>query len=217
MISELMPSEVASVECWGDDSSASLFPEEASQMIHAVESRTKEFATARTCARRALQKLGLPAIPILKGRNGEPVWPAGVVGSITHCQGYRAAAVARQSEVLAIGIDAEIHEPLPADVLDLVAVERERAWLATTTPKPHWDRLLFSAKECAYKAWYAITGCWLGFNDVEIDFAPHKKTFEVHLLGSRPMVAGKPLSAFSGRYLFQAGLVLTAIVHHPQR
>src|SRR5689334_18679792 len=147
MIEDLLPAEVASVAVRGDDPSASLLPEEAAQLGRAVEKRVREFTTARTCARRALGKLGLPAAPILRGPNRAPSWPPGVVGSITHCRGYRAAAVALQRDVLTVGIDAEVHEGLPAGVLGQVAVDRERAWLAEAPGGVHWDRLLFSAKE----------------------------------------------------------------------
>ena len=83
----------------------------------------------------------MPEAPILRGPEREPLWPEGVVGSITHCLGYRAAAVAWQRDVLALGIDAEVHEELPHGVLDQVAVAGERAWLDASPPPPiHWDR-----------------------------------------------------------------------------
>jgi 4'-phosphopantetheinyl transferase N-terminal domain len=95
----------------------------------AVETRLREFTAARTCARLAIAKLGLPAGPILRGAWREPIWPRGVVGSITHCRGYRAAAVAKQRNVLTVGIGAEPDEQLPPGVLEQVAVASEQAWL----------------------------------------------------------------------------------------
>ncbi|WP_405845207.1 4'-phosphopantetheinyl transferase [Streptomyces platensis] len=70
-----------------------LFPEESQVIALAVDKRRREFTTARSCAREALRRLGHPTVPIPRGRSGAPLWPAGVVGSITHCQGYRSAAV----------------------------------------------------------------------------------------------------------------------------
>ena len=99
-------------------------------VARAVDRRRAEFTTVRTCARIALGRLGLPPAPLLTGSKREPLWPAGVVGSITHCDGYRAAAVARASEVAAIGIDAEPHDPLPDGILDRVTLPAERAHLA---------------------------------------------------------------------------------------
>lgn len=90
---------------------------------------------------------------------------------MTHCAGYRAAAAARARDVVTIGIDAEPHAVLPDGVLDVVALPEERAWiyeLARSAEEVHRDRLLFSAKESVYKAWFPLTGRWLGFEDAEL-------------------------------------------------
>ena len=92
--------------------------------------RRAEFTAGRACARTALARLGLPAAPVLAGRAGEPRWPAGVTGSITHCAGYRACAVARTADLAALGIDAEPNAGLPAGLIESVAGHAERAWIA---------------------------------------------------------------------------------------
>jgi enterobactin synthetase component D / holo-[acyl-carrier protein] synthase len=61
----------------------------------------------------AAESFGALPAPILPGPAGEPGWPPGVTGSITHCPGYRACAVARTEDLAAIGIDAEPDEELP--------------------------------------------------------------------------------------------------------
>lgn len=211
LIAALLPAEVACVEVRGDDPSAYLFPEEAAELSAAVASRMREFTTARTCARRALQKLGLPATPLLRGPQREPLWPDGVVGSITHCRGYRAAAVAKRLNVLTVGIDAEIHEQLPDGILEQVSVTEERAWLADAPAGVHWDRMLFSAKESVYKAWFPLTGRWLGFEDAAVTFDPAAGTFHARLLVAAPALADGVLTGFSGRFVVQDGLLVTAI------
>jgi 4'-phosphopantetheinyl transferase EntD len=211
MIEDLLPDQVVSVAVRGDDPTAYLHADEAAQIGWAVESRMREFKTARTCARRALRRLGAPAITILRGSNREPLWPPGVVGSITHCLGYRAAAVAMQLEVLTVGIDAEIHGALPSGVLDQVCVDRERAWLEGAPRGLHWDRLLFSVKESVYKAWFPLTGRWLGFEETMVTFDPVGGTFQAQLLVTPPVVSGRYLTGFNGRFLVRDGLILTAI------
>jgi 4'-phosphopantetheinyl transferase EntD len=94
MIERLLPQVVSCRTARDDEAGARLFPEEAMQLDGAVDSRLREFATGRSCARQALAGLGLAPAPILRGAKREPLWPAGIVGSITHCRGYRAAAVA---------------------------------------------------------------------------------------------------------------------------
>jgi 4'-phosphopantetheinyl transferase EntD len=210
MMEELLPSTVASHEQWDDDPSARLFPEEAAQLGSAIESRTREFTTARLCARLALAKLGFPPLPILRGPNREPLWPPGVAGSITHCKGFRAAVVARQSDLLAVGIDAEIHAELPADVLEYVCLESEIHWLATAQKGIHWSRVLFSAKESVYKAWFTLTHRWLRFEDVAVSVVPGEGAFHARLLVDPPVIDGQALTGFSGRFLVRNGLILSA-------
>src|SRR5215831_1984935 len=113
MIERILPSRVAVAEAFGDDPAAELLPQECNVIARATESRQREFATARACARAALARLGQPAVAVLRGPGGAPQWPDGVAGSITHCPGYRAAAVALIRDVISLGVDAEPDEPLP--------------------------------------------------------------------------------------------------------
>jgi 4'-phosphopantetheinyl transferase EntD len=86
---------VACAESFVDPPEAVLFPEEEAVIARAVPKRRQEFTTARHCARTALATLGAPPAPILPGEMGAPTWPPGYVGTMTHCAGYRAAAIAR--------------------------------------------------------------------------------------------------------------------------
>ncbi|MCW6010458.1 4'-phosphopantetheinyl transferase superfamily protein [Micromonospora sp. CPCC 205371] len=214
MLEEILPPSVVAEEAFADPPGVPLFPEEAAAVANAVAKRRDEFTTARYCARAALRRLGVAPVPILPGERGAPRWPAGIVGSMTHCLGYRAAALARRRDVVTIGIDAEPHEPLPNGVLDAVSVEAERALLARLAldaPGVHWDRLLFSAKESVYKAWYPLTGRWLDFTEADVAIDPAVAGFTARLLVPGPVVAGVECREFAGRYLVRGGLVVTAI------
>jgi 4'-phosphopantetheinyl transferase EntD len=206
VIEDLLPAEVVSADVIGDDPDARLLPEEEPEIARAVEKRVREYTIARSCARRALGKLGVPEVPILRGPKRQPLWPSGIVGSITHTRGYCAAAVARSAEVLTVGIDAETDAELPDGVLGVVTLPEERAMLAGLPAGRHWDRILFSAKESVYKAWFPLTERWLGFGDARLTFHPAESTFSVELL-----VDDVPLPGFEGRFLVRDGFVLTAI------
>ncbi|MBV8932509.1 MAG: 4'-phosphopantetheinyl transferase superfamily protein [Kutzneria sp.] len=220
MISDVLPAEVVGADVLGEDHDARLFPEEEPEVAKAVEKRIREYTIARSCARRALAKLGIPPGPILRGDKRQPIWPEGIVGSITHTRGYYAAAVASARDVLTVGIDAEVHDQLPDGVLDVVTVERERDWLGAVGVHHGgvwWDRLLFSAKESVYKAWFPLTGQWLGFTDALLTFDECARSFHADLLVDPPTVEGKPLTGFDGRFLVRDGFVLTAIAVPRQR
>jgi 4'-phosphopantetheinyl transferase EntD len=93
-----------------------------------------------------------------------------------------------------------------------LAGERERlSALAAAAPGTCWDRLLFSAKESTYKAWFPVARCWLGFEDADITINATDGTFEARLLVPAPVINGSPLASFTGRWLARDGLILTAI------
>jgi 4'-phosphopantetheinyl transferase EntD len=214
VIEAILPAVVSSVEAFADPPDAVLLGEETAIVANAVDKRRREFTTGRSCARRALAELGLPPVPILAGERGAPQWPPGVVGSITHCAGYRAAAVAHSDDLLTLGLDAEPDGVLPDGVLAAISSAGERARLhdlAVAVPGICWDRLLFSAKESVYKAWFPLTRRWLDFDEAEIVIEPAAGTFDVRLLVPAPVVPGLELAAFTGRWLAGNGLLLTTV------
>lgn len=214
MIGSLLPAWVRTCEAYSDASEDALFPAERDVLAKAVQKRRSEFTTVRVCARTALAELGIAPAPILPGNRGAPGWPDGVIGSMTHCDGYRAAAVALDSSGASIGIDAEPHGALPEGVLTLVARPEEQhrlAALAERHPGVHWDRLLFSMKESVYKAWFPLTGLWLDFQEASISVQPEARTFTAELLVPGPTVGGRMVSVFDGRFAVADGFVLSAI------
>lgn len=124
-------------------------------------------------AQKAISLLGVTPTAIVIGDGREPVWPVGIVGSITHCSGYCAAVAAKSSQVLSIGIDAEENLPLPEGVWELIASNQQPSALAHhSEPLICYDRLLFCAKEAVYKAWYSITKQSLDFSECHILWDP---------------------------------------------
>lgn len=213
MLAQLLPADVVTVETIGEDPAAALLPEEEFLVAKAVLKRRREVTNARACARRALARLGRPPVPILRGDKGQPLWPDGVVGSITHTTDYYAAAVADAAQVRSVGVDAEVHGALPDGVLAHVAFGPEPPMLAALPADAGvwWDRLLFSAKESVYKTWFPLTGRWLGFEDAELVIRPDG-TFDARILiDGTTTDGGAPLTELTGRWLVRDGLVLTAI------
>ncbi|MFF1640475.1 4'-phosphopantetheinyl transferase [Streptomyces sp. NPDC058246] len=224
MMEELLPESVVAVESYGDDGAegAILYPEELALLTRAVEKRRREFTTVRACARRAMEKLGVPPGPVLPGERGAPQWPQGVIGSMTHCEGYSAAALARATDLASLGMDAEPHLALPEGVLDAVALPTEVGRLdrlGAENPTVHWDRLLFSAKESVYKAWFPLTRKWLDFSEADIDIVQGPASggtalsgrFRAQLLVPGPLVDGERVGAFDGRWTVQRGLLATVV------
>jgi 4'-phosphopantetheinyl transferase EntD len=217
VIEELLPAHVVAVES-RVDLDAPLAPEEEAVVARAVDKRRREYTTVRACARAAFERLGVEPVPVPSGDKGEPVWPAGVVGSLTHCDGYRACAIARGGDVLSLGIDAEPNAPLPDGLLADIARPEELPWLerhSRAEPLVCWDRLLFSAKESVYKAWFPLARRWLGFEDATLTVDREAGTFHARVLVEGPLVEGRELTAFDGRWMVREGLVVTAIATRP--
>jgi 4'-phosphopantetheinyl transferase EntD len=217
VIEELLPEGTACSAVFGDLSpelDGGLFPEEAAVIAESVPKRQAEFTTVRLCARHALRQLGVPVGPLVPNQRGAVTWPAGVSGSMTHCTGFRAAVVARTEVAVSLGLDAEPNLPLRPGVLETISLERElrqHAALRAHSREVAWDKLLFSAKESVFKAWYPLTGRELDFEEAELEIDPEAGTFTARLLVPGPVVAGRRLGLFPGRWLARRGFVVTAV------
>ena len=145
-----------------------LLPEERPAFAQSVVKVRRASGAARTVARELLSPLGYPACPLPKESSGPPVWPPGIVGSLSHDARFALAAVALRRDFGGVGIDVEPAEPLPPDLLAIVATPRERQSLDAD---PYGGRLLFVAKEAVYKAVFPLDRTFLEHHDVEVDIA----------------------------------------------
>jgi 4'-phosphopantetheinyl transferase EntD len=210
MIEQILPRSVRVGEAFSDRPGVVLYPEESAVIVRAVEKRRREFATVRGCARDALSALGIEPAPIVPGLRGAPAWPAEVVGSMTHCAGYRAAVVARKVDLRSVGIDAEINQPLPPGMLERISLPEEREQLAELADGDlSTERLLFCVKETVYKTWFPLTHRFLDFHEASVALR-RDGTFTAVLRLDGPAEATSWPNDFSGRWLAANGLVLSA-------
>jgi 4'-phosphopantetheinyl transferase EntD len=148
-----------------------LLPEEAPAFASSVVKVRRASGAARLVARQLLARLGYRQCALPKAPSGAPIWPPGVVGSLTHDPRVAVAAVGMSRDVGALGIDVEPAEFLPSELLDLVATPQERLKI---DDDPYGGRLLFVAKEAVFKAVYPLDQTFLDHHDVQIDFADRK-------------------------------------------
>lgn len=213
LLPKLFSTRVASFEVGFGATLMPLFDSEEPVVAQAVEKRKWEFRAGRHCARCALGALGLPESAIPSGADRAPLWPAGVVGSITHTgsgsQAYAAAVVARASEVRALGLDAERAEPLSENLEPRVLTAGELAFVGTL---PERERglvamLHFSAKEAFYKCQYPLTQRFLGFHDVEVTFELERNRFLARLYNAPETDDFR----VAGQFVLADGLIVTGI------
>ncbi|MFC3614317.1 4'-phosphopantetheinyl transferase [Lutimaribacter marinistellae] len=145
-----------------------VYPEEIAALGGAVDKRRREFAAGRMAARLALRDLGAPAMAVPVGDDRAPIWPPGLVGSITHTDVACLAVAAWEGEVAMLGLDLEPDQPLDEDLVREICTETERDWLAEQTQPGLAAKVIFSAKEAVYKAQYTRSRTLFGFDTLHV-------------------------------------------------
>ncbi len=123
-------------------------------------------AAARSAARELLSEAGFPGWSMPRRRGNAPLWPPGMVGSLSHSNCYAAAALARCEEFAGVGIDIEPARPLPEELIDLVITSGE---VRPSGAEDLVGRVLFCAKEASYKAVFALDGRFLEHHEIIVD------------------------------------------------
>lgn len=189
-----------------------LYPEEEALICNAAHNRRQEFIAGRLCARRALAQLAGGDAPILMGQEGAPVWPPGIVGSISHTAGYCGVAVARKTEIDSVALDVECVGKVDRDCWKEVCTQQELSWINSLPPNVRQEHvaLTFSAKECFYKCQYVISQRRLDFHDMTIFLEADTNEFMMRTIACARGRFAKEIS-FKGRYLFHSGYVFTGM------
>jgi 4'-phosphopantetheinyl transferase EntD len=209
-VETLFPPGVVAHEIHGGTSPDGLFPAERECVARAVEKRVREFSAGRLCARAGLIALGFEPQPLLVGQDRAPVWPSGVVGSITHTDGYCVAVVGLEERFASLGVDAERVGQVDPSLwrLTMRAEEIGRLESLDDTVQKRMATVIFSAKEAFYKCQYGLTRQWLGFESVRVEAGD--EAFEVAVLDeAHPSYRRE--APWRGRFSVDDALVVTGI------
>jgi len=174
IVAGLFPPQVRVAIAGAPMSEHGLLPGEANLVSRAVPERRREFAAGRNAARVALRELGYAPSPILRSDDRAPAWPAGAVGSITHCAGFVCAVAARSARFVSLGVDAEITGRMEPGMDELICSAEELSHIATLPEAAggDWATIVFSAKEATYKCLSPLIDELLDFKDVSLRFFP---------------------------------------------
>jgi enterobactin synthetase component D len=169
----------------------------------------------RWCARAALASLGFARTIPARDESGRPVWPAGVVGSITHTAGCARAAVASRSVARAVGVDSErVLSPSRARlVADTIATESEiAAGVNAGLDRSEALTLAFSAKESLFKCLHQLVTWRFGFEDarlVRVDGSDRRFSLQIETTLSADFPAGTTLT---GRFAVESAVLHTGLL-----
>lgn len=194
-----------------------LCPEEEALIVKAVDKRKREFRAGRNCAHCLMKAAGIQCDALLKGKQREPKWPAGWVGSISHTQGLCVVAIAPMNRFKSIGLDVEQASPLGDDVRNMIcsAPEQDRlSRLAFTAgqefaSKP-MDKVIFSAKESIHKTYFPLNYHTLDFLDALVDIDVANSSFEATIINPEPSPR-VPIKMLQGKYCIDKNYVATFI------
>ncbi|WP_297008969.1 4'-phosphopantetheinyl transferase [uncultured Corynebacterium sp.] len=186
-------------------------------VARAVAARRSDFGDARWCAHEALRRWGRDE-PILRGEKGMPLFPHGIVGTLSHTEGLRGALVGDAGVWRSVGLDVEKAQPLPAGVFNAVTSPSERWALSRLTGSGRCENLLgtvlFSAKESVYKSWFPLAGRFLDFDEAEL----HLEVGGGGSVGSgrvggswraRLLTSPTPVDEITGSWVIRDGYVAT--------
>jgi 4'-phosphopantetheinyl transferase EntD len=213
-ITALFPSglDVVAAELQGNASHELLTTDELGFISHCSPKRIEDFSAGRACAHRALTELGISGFSLLSASDRAPIWPPGVVGSITHTKGFRAAVVAPERGLCSLGLDCEGSGAVDEELWSRICAppELERLAALDSVTAQHQAALIFASKEAFYKCQYPLTKAWVGFEDVVIDVDSANAAFRVKPQKPLPLNSDW-VQTFPGHFLFRDQWVIAGI------
>ncbi|MFL6439675.1 MAG: 4'-phosphopantetheinyl transferase [Terriglobales bacterium] len=182
------------ITCAEDGSNYELHPEEARALSPRVRLlRRLQWSLGRAAAHTALRKVGVTEPgPIIPGNMREPIWPAGMTGSVTHCYPWSVAVAGRSSGRFSIGIDLESVDRIgQTDISSVVCRRAERDWVGAPGDSRMRLCMIFSAKEALYKSLYPVCRRYIDFQEAELSWHAERSCFYAGLIGTVKHVPGR--------------------------
>jgi 4'-phosphopantetheinyl transferase EntD len=136
----------------------------------AVPKRKREFVSGRSLCKAALSQFGYHDQSILQNSSRAPIWPDDIVGSISHCDWEAAVVLANSKNLVGVGLDVELDQPLIPEVEDSVcnSLDRRLSRKQSALRDARWSKVIFCAKESVFKALNPLTSEVPDFKDVAV-------------------------------------------------
>lgn len=174
------------------------------QLADAGRKRKADHLAGRIAAFHALNRQAIPAI----GSSGEPLWPAGISGSLSH-SGTQAVAICSESGLIGVDCEAIIDESEAREIQGgVIDVQEARVLAECGLPFALAFTLAFSAKESLFKALFPQVQAWMGFESARVT-ALTNDTLSLTL--TRPLPPFAQNQAFTAHWLRSDARVVTLI------
>ncbi|WP_258101107.1 4'-phosphopantetheinyl transferase family protein [Marinoscillum pacificum] len=183
MISLQLPEGVVSHFTSAEIRGSELYDEEVALCNQYEANRQLDFNRGRYCAHQCLNYFGKRQA-ILRDKDGVPLWPSDIRGSISHTFGLAGAVVALTNEIDAVGLDIERVGRIDRDLWKVLFTEKEIDFLNNRSfdDQRQLSTLMFSAKEAFFKMQYPLTRKGMEFEDLEIEIVD--KEVKIRAMGT---------------------------------
>ncbi len=211
-LTHLLPADIHSVFSAACPVEANLLGVETDLARKMAEKRYDEFIHGRHCARLVLKELGVAEVAIGKGDNRQPLWPDGIMGSISHTQHFAAAAVGLHASYAGIGIDMESATPLEEKLFKAICRQEELdefAQLGLSQEQAGMRaKLLFSIKESIYKCLWPEVRRFIDFIEMQVVLEPDGSSYRA--IPHTDKVSVARVGELEGRYTEHGTLILSS-------
>jgi 4'-phosphopantetheinyl transferase EntD len=210
-IRKLFDLPVVAMRCIAKVPIEEVYASELVTIANAGRKRRDEFLAGRACAHACLEALGVDKQPIVAGEIGMPVWPEGILGSISHSEAYCAAVALRTGSARGIGLDIERDRAVTQTMEPVIFGDTETAQLSRLAPdeRRRIATIAFSAKEAFYKAQFPRSRAFLEYRDARVEVGEGR--FDIFLLRDIDRI-GSCGDRLHGRYALADGYVLAGTI-----
>lgn len=175
--------------------------------------RVSEFFYGRSCAKRAIKEfLSIEAdLKIPSSKTGQPVWPSGYVGSISHKSHFAVAVVGLSTMHRSIGVDLEIAREHDLEMISQICTEYEIKKIKEHDEK-EWHKLVslyFSIKEAFFKFQFPFLFLNLDFLDVIVDIDINEKKFQIKAVNNQKIENLLQDEVFTGFFVYEKSLLIS--------
>lgn len=175
----------------------------------ASPARVREFGAGRLALRRAMRSIDLVELPVRRAPDRGPLWPKGVIGSITHAGRHALAVVARTRDYRGLGIDLVVPADWPEpDLWPLFLQSGEYA-----KAQRYDAAAALAAKEAAIKLLRDVTGLIHDFLSLSVLHGPERNMFYVRIDPALP--CARELGPITGKLNVLDGHVLAVCALAP--
>ena len=130
------------------------------------DKRKKEYLKSRELAHSLFSEIGISDFILLNDDKRAPIWPSGIVGSISHSSGFAIVAISKDHKSIGIDLEKIMSDERSEKLKDQFLTEEEIK--INQLDFNLFSTIVFSAKESLFKLIYPLCREYFGFHSAKI-------------------------------------------------